>query len=95
MPPPLPPNKPVVPVKKDLGGKRPEGGVKDLSVEVGAKTGTPGGSLVSGLQGLKFGISISQPDAAKGLKPGLGEGHPAQAPNIPTKKFFNNIESKS
>merc|ERR550539_647840 len=49
VPPPLPPNKPVVPVKKDAGVKRPEGG-KDISLNVeGGNRGSPGSSLVSGL----------------------------------------------
>ena len=95
VPPPLPPNKPVVPVKKDAGVKRPEGG-KDISLNVEGGKGGPGSSLVSGLQGLKFGISISNADSAgKSLKPALGEAHPPNVPSVPAKKFFNNIESKS
>ena len=48
------------------------------------------GSVVSGLQGLKFGISLSSASDNKGIKP-LGDTNvPAAA-----KKFFNNIESKS
>jgi len=100
VPPPLPPNKPVVPVKKDAGVKRPEGG-KDISLSVeggGNKGGGPGSSLVSGLQGLKFGISISNSGTEpgqKGLKPGLAETHSGGVPTVPAKKFFNNIESKS
>jgi len=98
VPPPLPPNKPVVPVKKDAGVKRPEGG-KDISLNVeGGNKGSPGSSLVSGLQGLKFGISISNSGTEagqKGLKPGLAETHSGGVPTVPAKKFFNNIESKS
>merc|ERR1719362_1885970 len=97
VPPPLPPNKPVVPVKKDAGVKRPEGG-KDISLNVeGGNKGSPGSSLVSGLQGLKFGISISNSGTEagqKGLKPGLAETHSGGVPTVPAKKFFNNIESK-
>jgi len=80
VPPPVPPNKPVVPVKKDLAGKR-----SDSVVE----TGKTGSSVVAGLQGLKFGISLSSSNTdSKGMKP-LGDT------NVPAKKFFNNIESKS
>jgi len=84
VPPPVPPNKPSVPfpvpVKKDgMLNKR-----SDSVVE--AKPG----SVVSGLQGLKFGISLSSASDNKGIKP-LGDTNvPAAA-----KKFFNNIESKS
>jgi len=97
VPPPLPPNKPVVPVKKEsLQGKRAEVGGKDISLSVGeGKGGGQGSSLVTGLQGLKFGISISNTEAQKGLKPGLNEAHAVSAPSVPAKKFFNNIESKS
>lgn len=95
VPPPVPPNKPTVPVKKEGGGggKRMDGGgAKDvaLSIDGGGK-----GSLVTGLQGLKFGISLGGGggDAGKGLKGGdpgaVGGG------GLPAKKFFNNIESKS
>jgi len=97
VPPPLPPNKPVVPVKKDAGVKRPEGG-KDISLNVEGGNKGPGSSLVSGLQGLKFGISISNSGTEagqKGLKPGLAETHSGGVPTVPAKKFFNNIESKS
>lgn len=89
-----------MPVKKDAGVKRPEGG-KDISLSVeggGNKGGGPGSSLVSGLQGLKFGISISNSGTEpgqKGLKPGLAETHSGGVPTVPAKKFFNNIESKS
>ncbi len=83
VPPPVPPNKPVVPVKKDLGlaGKR-----SDSVVDTSAKSG--GSSVVAGLQGLKFGISLSNSDSSKGMKP-LSDS------NVPAKKFYNNIESKS
>jgi hypothetical protein len=92
VPPPLPPNKPVVPVKKDSAG----GKGKDISLSVEGSKAGPGSSLVSGLQGLKFGLSISNTESAqKGLKPGLGEAHPVTGPSVPAKKFFNNIESKS
>ena len=79
--------------------KRPEGG-KDISLNVeGGGNKGPGSSLVSGLQGLKFGISISNSGneaGQKGLKPGLAETHSGGAlPTVPAKKFFNNIESKS
>jgi hypothetical protein len=96
VPPPLPPNKPVVPVKKDnMGCKRTDSGGKDISLSVeGSKSGQ-GSSLVSGLQGLKFGISISNSEAQKSLKPGLSEAHAVSGPSVPAKKFFNNIESKS
>jgi len=95
VPPPLPPNKPVVPVKsgKEGGmlGKRSESLVLD------SKAGPS--QLVSGLQGLKFGISIgggSDPSGAKGLKNQLGpDSHVPPVSSVPGKKFFNNIESKS
>ena len=79
VPPPVPPNKPVVPVKKDLAGKR-----SDSVVE----TGKTGSSVVAGLQGLKFGISLSNSDSNKGIKT-------ISDSSVPAKKFFNNIESKS
>ena len=87
VPPPVPPNKPVVPVKKtgDFASKR-----SDSVVEVGSasvKTGT-GNSVVAGLQGLKFGISLSNSDSNKGIKT-------ISDSSVPAKKFFNNIESKS
>jgi len=97
VPPPLPPNKPVVPVKKDSAGVKREG-AKDISLNVEGGKGGPGSSLVSGLQGLKFGISISNSgtdSGQKGLKPGLAETHSGGVPSVPAKKFFNNIESKS
>ena len=81
VPPPVPPNKPVVPVKKDLAGKR-----SDSVVDTSTKSG--GSSVVAGLQGLKFGISLSNSDSSKGIKP-LSDS------NVPAKKFYNNIESKS
>jgi len=81
VPPPVPPNKPVVPVKKDLTGKR-----SDSVVDTSTKSG--GSSVVAGLQGLKFGISLSNSDSSKGIKP-LSDS------NVPAKKFYNNIESKS
>ena len=81
VPPPVPPNKPVVPVKKDLAGKR-----SDSVVDTSAKSA--GSSVVAGLQGLKFGISLSNSDSSKGIKP-LSDS------NVPAKKFYNNIESKS
>ena len=89
-----------MPVKKqDAGVKRPELGGKDISLSVeGGNKGGPGSSLVSGLQGLKFGISISNSGTEagqKGLKPGLAETHSGGVPTVPAKKFFNNIESKS
>ena len=80
VPPPVPPNKPVVPVKKDLASKR-----SDSVVEAGSKTTS---SVVAGLQGLKFGISLNSSDSNKSIKP-LADA------NVPAKKFFNNIESKS
>jgi len=95
VPPPVPPNKPVVPVKKEIGGsgKRvmtAESVTKDLglSMEAGKQ------SMVTGLQGLKFGISIGGGggDAGKGIKP-LTD--PVTASALTAKKFFNNIESKS
>eukprot|EP00092_Neocalanus_flemingeri_P000486 GFUD01000516.1.p1 GENE.GFUD01000516.1~~GFUD01000516.1.p1 ORF type:complete len:644 (+),score=155.52 GFUD01000516.1:148-2079(+) len=89
VPPPLPPNKPVVPVKKEIG-KRSEGKDINLSVE-GNKASS---SMVAGLQGLKFGISISNAESGKGLKP-LSDSHSVPVTAVPAKKFFNNIESKS
>lgn len=89
VPPPLPPNKPVVPVKKEIG-KRSDGKDINLSVE-GNKAGS---SMVAGLQGLKFGISISNAESGKGLKP-LSDSHSVPVTAVPAKKFFNNIESKS
>jgi len=89
VPPPLPPNKPVVPVKKEIG-KRSDGKDINLSVE-GSKASS---SMVAGLQGLKFGISISNAESGKGLKP-LSDSHPVPVTAVPAKKFFNNIESKS
>jgi len=95
VPPPLPPNKPVVPVKsgKEGGmlGKRSE------SLALDSKAGPS--QLVSGLQGLKFGISIgggAESSGAKGLKNQLGpDSHVPPVSSVPGKKFFNNIESKS
>ena len=78
VPPPVPPNKPVVPVKKEVGKR---GDVKDV-LESGKQ------SMVTGLQGLKFGLSIGGTE--KVLKPDSVPGA-----GVPTKKFFNNIESKS
>jgi len=89
VPPPLPPNKPVVPVKKEIG-KRSDGKDINLSVE-GSKASS---SMVTGLQGLKFGISISNAESSKGLKP-LSDSHSVPVTAVPAKKFFNNIESKS
>ncbi len=100
VPPPVPPNKPVVPVKKEIGsGKRSAGDVKDITlslVESGKQSSVPAPSMVTGLQGLKFGISIGSvgvvdgSSSSKGIKP-LGGG----GGDVTTKKFFNNIESKS
>jgi len=85
VPPPVPPNKPVVPVKKDIGKQRAAEKDSALSIETGKQ------SMVTGLQGLKFGISIGGgADSSKGMKP-LSES----VAGVPTKKFFNNIESKS
>ena len=85
VPPPVPPNKPVVPVKKDIGKQRAADKDSALSIETGKQ------SMVTGLQGLKFGISIGGgADSSKGMKP-LAES----VAGVPTKKFFNNIESKS
>ena len=78
VPPPVPPNKPVVPVKKEVGKR---GDVKEV-LESGKQ------SMVTGLQGLKFGLSIGGTE--KVLKPDSVPGA-----GVPTKKFFNNIESKS
>ena len=90
VPPPLPPNKPVVPVKKEIG-KRSDGKDINLSVE-GNKASS---SMVAGLQGLKFGISISNTEGGnKGIKP-LSDSHSVPVTAVPAKKFFNNIESKS
>jgi len=89
VPPPLPPNKPVVPVKKEIG-KRSDGKDINLSVE-GSKASS---SMVAGLQGLKFGISISNTEGGKGIKP-LSDSHSVPVAAVPAKKFFNNIESKS
>jgi len=89
VPPPLPPNKPVVPVKKEIG-KRSDGKDINLSVE-GSKASS---SMVTGLQGLKFGISISNTEGGKGIKP-LSDSHSVPVAAVPAKKFFNNIESKS
>ena len=86
-----------MPVKKDSAGVKREG-AKDISLNVEGGKGGPGSSLVSGLQGLKFGISISNSGSdsgQKGLKPGLAETHSGGVPSVPAKKFFNNIESKS
>ena len=77
--PPVPPNKPSVPVKKTELSKRSD------SVVEGPGSSHP---VVAGLQGLKFGISLSSSESSKGIKP-LSES------NVPAKKFFNNIESKS
>ena len=104
VPPPLPPNKPVVPVKKEIGKRSDGGGLstggvgvlggKDINLQVeGSK---PSSSMVAGLQGLKFGISISSAESGKGLKGPISDSHttvPVTA--VPAKKFFNNIESKS
>lgn len=79
VPPPVPPNKPSVPVKKAELGKRSD------SVVEGPGSSHP---VVAGLQGLKFGISLASSESSKGIKP-LSES------NVPAKKFFNNIESKS
>ena len=79
VPPPVPPNKPSVPVKKTELSKRSD------SVVEGPGSSHP---VVAGLQGLKFGISLSSSESSKGIKP-LSES------NVPAKKFFNNIESKS
>jgi len=86
VPPPVPPNKPVVPAKsKDLGKKEGSGTASlGLSALEAGKQ-----SMVTGLQGLKFGISIGGGAADSKMK---SEGH---APGLPAKKFFNNIESKS
>jgi hypothetical protein len=105
----VPPNKPVVPVKKEMsGGKRTAAEVKDITlslVEGGGNkqpsTAVPTPSMVTGLQGLKFGISIgSVVDSAggsKGIKP-TADAHVVPVLGggaVATKKFFNNIESKS
>jgi len=83
VPPPVPPNKPVVPVKKDIG-KRPDTGVDSSN--------KGGSGMVAGLQGLKFGILNSEP--SKGIK-SINDSHTSTVSSVPAKKFFNNIESKS
>ena len=112
VPPPVPPNKPVVPVKKELGGggkRTAVGEMKDITLSlVGGEGGgkqssaavqNAAPSMVTGLQGLKFGISIGSVvdggagTAGKGIKP-LGGGGSGSG-DVSTKKFFNNIESKS
>ena len=112
VPPPVPPNKPVVPVKKEIGGggKRTAAEMKDITlslVEGGTKqssSSVPAPSMVTGLQGLKFGISIGSvvdtSGGSKGIKGGGGGGDSHVVPvlgssAVATKKFFNNIESKS
>ena len=93
VPPPLPPNKPVVPVKTAGVGAKASG--KEAVTADKAPSSSSLGGLGT-LQGLKFGISISNADSAgKSLKPALGEAHPPNVPSVPAKKFFNNIESKS
>jgi len=100
VPPPVPPNKPVVPVKR---GGAADGKDLNLTVEGSKAPGgsalvpgkTPGGgSIVPGLQGLKFGLSISAAESAKGIKE-LSDSHSVPMTTVPQKKFFNNIESKS
>jgi len=94
VPPPLPPNKPVVPVKTSGVGAK-AGGKDAVSVDKAPSSSSLQG-LPSALQSLKFGIPISNADSAgKGLKLALGETHPSNVPSVPAKKFFNNIESKS
>lgn len=92
VPPPVPPNKPVVPVKR--GGAMDTGKDLNLTVEGSKALCPPGSSSTIGLQGLKFGLSISSSDTGKGLKE-LADSHPGPMTNVPQKKFFNNIESKS
>ena len=84
VPPPVPPNKPVVPVKKDIGKR------SDTVVEATNKVGT---GMVAGLQGLKFGI-LSNSEPNKGIK-SMNDSHTSTVSTVPAKKFFNNIESKS
>jgi len=84
VPPPVPPNKPVVPVKKDIGKR------SDTVVEASNKGGT---GMVAGLQGLKFGI-LSNSEPSKGIK-SINDSHTSTVSTVPAKKFFNNIESKS
>merc|ERR1712038_1998057 len=83
VPPPVPPNKPVVPVKKELGKR------SDTVVDSSNKGGS---GMVAGLQGLKFGILNSEP--SKGIK-SINDSHTSTVSSVPAKKFFNNIESKS
>jgi len=84
VPPPVPPNKPVVPVKRDIC-KRSEAVVEP--------TNKGSGGVVGGLQGLKFGI-LSNSDPSKGIK-SINDTNTSTVSSLPAKKFFNNIESKS
>ena len=85
VPPPVPPNKPAVPVKKEVGGLGSRRGE-----EAGQGVTGPGG-VVAGLQGLKFGISL----ANSSTEPGKASHSSVPVTAVPAKKFFNNIESKS
>merc|ERR1711962_1430099 len=85
VPPPLPPNKPVVPVKKEIGKQRVDTKDIGLALEAGKQ------SMVTGLQGLKFGISIGGADTKVKSDPHTG----GPGAGVPAKKFFNNIESKT
>jgi len=97
VPPPVPPNKPAVgPAKKDSAsgsiGKRDAKETLGLTLEAGKQ------SMVTGLQGLKFGISIGGGGGAGSSDGGKlktdGSAQPSGGP-LSTKKFFSNIESKS
>jgi len=97
VPPPVPPNKPAVgPAKKDPAsgsvGKRDAKETLGLTLEAGKQ------SMVTGLQGLKFGISIGGGGGAGSSDGGKlktdGSTQPSGGP-LSTKKFFSNIESKS
>ena len=101
VPPPVPPNKPAVgpAAKKDpaVGGKRDAKETLGLTLEAGKQ------SMVTGLQGLKFGISIGGSGGSSGANDGSGKlkastdgsGQSGGGGPLSTKKFFSNIESKS
>lgn len=109
VPPPVPPNKPVVPMKKEIGSKQqqlPSSIASSSKEQLGLSLEAGKQSMVTGLQGLKFGISIGGGGSSGAGDSKIKSGMPGM-PSMPdphtvtgavgmqAKKFFNNIESKT